>query len=99
MDSLNKIRNRSVNGAERLLVGVIKYVDGMQQIDKVQPKEFLALTTLLCEIHKCSRNVDILKLNEKIDWKEVGEKVQIIHQKIVLLYRWTRTKHSAGSMA
>lgn len=64
---------------------VSKYVDGMQQMGHVQPKEFLALTTLLCEIHKCNRNVVVLKLNEKIDWKEIGEKVQIIRQKIPLV--------------
>jgi len=75
-----------IDKRSRKIVGrVVKYVDGMQQMDNVQPKEFLALTTLLCEIHKCSRNVDILKLNEKIDWKEIGDKVQNIRQKIVLL--------------
>lgn len=71
--------------SRKIVDRVMKYVTSMQQMDKVQPKEFLALTSLLCEIHKCSRNVDILKLNDKIDWKEVGEKVQNIRQKIVLL--------------
>lgn len=81
-----KQNSESIGKWSRKIVGrVIKYVDGMQQMDKVQPKEFLALTTLLCEIHKCSRNVDILKLNEKFDWTEVGEKVQNIRRKIVLL--------------
>lgn len=81
-----KQNSELIDKRSRKIVGrVIKYVDGMQQMNKVQPKEFLALTTLLCEIHKCSRNVDVLKLNKKIDWKEVGEKVQNIRQKIVLL--------------
>lgn len=83
---LIKQNAESIGKWSRKIVGrVNKYVDGMQQMDNVQPKEFLALTAMLCEIHKCSRNVDVLKLNEKIDWKDVGEKVQIIRQKVVLL--------------
>ncbi len=81
-----KQNSESIGKWSRKIVGrVIKYVDSMEQMGKVQPKEFLALTTMLCEVHKCGRSVDTLKLNEKIDWKEVGEKVQNIRQKIVLL--------------
>ncbi|XP_037033909.1 myb-binding protein 1A [Bradysia coprophila] len=81
-----KQNSDSIGKWSRKIVGrVVKYVDAMQQMDKVQPKEFLALTTLLCEVHKGSRNVDILKLNDKIDWKGIGDKVQNIRQKIVLL--------------
>lgn len=81
-----KQNSELIEKRSRQIVGVIvKYVSGMQQTHNVQQKEFLALTTLLCEIHKCSRHVDILKLNEKIDWKDVSEKVQNIRRKIVLL--------------
>lgn len=80
-----KQNSELIDKRSRKIVGrLIKYVDGVQQMDNIQPKEFLALTTLLCEIHKCSRNVDILKLNDKMNWQEIGEKVQNIRQKIIL---------------
>ncbi|KAJ6625239.1 Myb-binding protein 1A, partial [Pseudolycoriella hygida] len=76
---LIKKRSRKIVGS------VVKYLNFMQEMNKVYPKEFLALTALLCEIRKCAQNADIPKLNETIEWKEVAEKVQNIRRKVVLL--------------
>lgn len=75
-----------IDKRNRMIVAQInKYLDCMQQTEKVHQKEFLALVALYCEMYKCNRNVEVLKLNDKIDWKLIGEKVQSIRQKIVLI--------------
>lgn len=68
-----------------IVARILNYLDAMQRMNKIHPKEFLALVAVLNEMNKCSRNADVLKLNEKINWKLVGDQVQSSRQKVVLM--------------
>lgn len=73
---------KALNERNRTIVARISnYLDNLKQTVNVHPKEFSSLVALLCEMYKCSRNVE---LKIKIDWESTGEQVQDIRQKLVL---------------
>lgn len=65
-----------------IVARIVNYLNAMQQMNKIHPKELLALTAVLNEMQKCSHNVDVLGLKEKVNWKLVGDQVQSSRQKI-----------------